>query len=531
MTKKVLILVLVLGFIIRIININFPPLLIDEASIGYNAYSILETAKDEYGQFLPIVFKSFGDYKPGLYIYLTTPFIAIFGLSTFSVRLPSVILGSLIPLILYLLILKIKPGAKNVALISAILIAFNPWNIHFSRGAWETNILLFELLLAIYFYFSQNLFFSSLIFSLTLYTYQGGKLITPLLIIILLLVNIKTIKIKKIFLNFLIPLFILGIPILYGLIFNNDSNRLKVFSLWAYKRTPSDIVQIINESNQLNYNIFHSEPLFLFRNFLIRYFNHFSPEFLIFQGDWQVARHSAPYVGVLLFPSVIFIIIGLFYSFSKPLTQISLFFFLWLLISPLPAALTKDSIQPVRSLNETIPLLYFAAIGISHLLNWLSRLGRWKLFGYCILIIVYLMSFIYYQEMYFNHMVKIKPQEWLYGYQQAMDYAIEYGKNKQVYFTDYYGQPYIYYLFYSKLDPSIYQPQAILKQSGPDVGRVEKINNFHFEVPNYSFFKNKPAVLLIFSQEEVVRQGINLNDLIPLSPINGSSTFYAYENN
>src|SRR5437868_4259461 len=67
---------------------------IDEAAFGYNAYSILKTGKDEYGTFLPLSLKSFGDYKAAGYAYIDIPFIALFGLNEFSVRLPSAILGS-----------------------------------------------------------------------------------------------------------------------------------------------------------------------------------------------------------------------------------------------------------------------------------------------------------------------------------------------------------------------------------------------------------------------------------------------------
>ena len=63
----------------------------DEAAIGYNAYSILETGRDEYGIPYPISFRSFNDYKPPLYIYLTVPAVALFGLNIWSVRLISVL--------------------------------------------------------------------------------------------------------------------------------------------------------------------------------------------------------------------------------------------------------------------------------------------------------------------------------------------------------------------------------------------------------------------------------------------------------
>ena len=53
----------------------------DEAAVGYNAYSILKTGEDEYGNFMPLRLKSFGDFKMPVYSYLSVPFIAIFGLN------------------------------------------------------------------------------------------------------------------------------------------------------------------------------------------------------------------------------------------------------------------------------------------------------------------------------------------------------------------------------------------------------------------------------------------------------------------
>ena len=39
----------------------------DEASIGYNAYSLLKTAKDQNGNFLPLAIDQFGDFRPAGY--------------------------------------------------------------------------------------------------------------------------------------------------------------------------------------------------------------------------------------------------------------------------------------------------------------------------------------------------------------------------------------------------------------------------------------------------------------------------------
>src|SRR3990172_3286399 len=66
----------------------------EEVALGYDAYSILLTGKDHHGNPWPIVaFESFGDWKPSGYFYALIPFIKVFGLSVFSVRLLSVLAG------------------------------------------------------------------------------------------------------------------------------------------------------------------------------------------------------------------------------------------------------------------------------------------------------------------------------------------------------------------------------------------------------------------------------------------------------
>ena len=76
----------------------------DETALGYNAYSILKTGRDEYGNFLPLTIRSFDDYKPPLYVYVAIPFVAFLGLDTWVVRLPSVVAGVLAVIGTFLLV-------------------------------------------------------------------------------------------------------------------------------------------------------------------------------------------------------------------------------------------------------------------------------------------------------------------------------------------------------------------------------------------------------------------------------------------
>ena len=89
------VIVLLIAFVLRISNVDsLPPALNwDEVSHGYNAWSILKTAKDEWGKLFPIIFKAYGDFKLPVYIYVTALFEFVFGLNSWAVRLPSVLAG------------------------------------------------------------------------------------------------------------------------------------------------------------------------------------------------------------------------------------------------------------------------------------------------------------------------------------------------------------------------------------------------------------------------------------------------------
>src|SRR3990167_584518 len=127
--KYLLILIVILAFFLRFYKIgSIPPSLYwDEASLGYNAYSILKTAHDEHGDFLPITnFAAFGDYKPPGYIYLTVPAIALFSLGEFATRFPSALFGVLTVVLTYLLVKKMF-AQERIALLAAFFLTISPW--------------------------------------------------------------------------------------------------------------------------------------------------------------------------------------------------------------------------------------------------------------------------------------------------------------------------------------------------------------------------------------------------------------------
>ena len=139
-----IVIILSLAAILRFIWLNqVPPALNwDEAAIGWNAKTIFHTRRDEYGTRLPISFKSFGDYKSPVYIYLTAPVVGIFGTNPISIRFVSALAGIISVYLLYLI----------GGLTAATLLAISPWHIMLSRPAFEPSLALMFILSGIYFF-------------------------------------------------------------------------------------------------------------------------------------------------------------------------------------------------------------------------------------------------------------------------------------------------------------------------------------------------------------------------------------------
>ena len=108
--KMAVVIVLVIGCLVRLVAIDSLPdgLDCDEASSGYEAYAIGEYGIDRNGKEMPVFLVSWGSGQNALYTYLLIPFIKIFGLNTFSVRLPMALIGCLSLFIFYKLILLLK---------------------------------------------------------------------------------------------------------------------------------------------------------------------------------------------------------------------------------------------------------------------------------------------------------------------------------------------------------------------------------------------------------------------------------------
>ena len=179
---KYLLLIVFLAAILRLMNLssNPPALNWDEVSHGYNAYSVLKTGSDEWGKLLPTIFQAYGDYKLPVYIYLTTLSQLLLGLTSIAVRLPSALAGITTVIFTYLLVKKLF-NKEKLALLSAFLVAIEPWSLFLSRGAFEANLSLALIIAGVYLFTTKNKLLSFLLLGLSLWTYNSARVFVPLL--------------------------------------------------------------------------------------------------------------------------------------------------------------------------------------------------------------------------------------------------------------------------------------------------------------------------------------------------------------
>lgn len=513
---KVLSSILILASVLRLWNLsNIPPhLRNDEAALGYNAFSILKTLKDEHGEFLPLIFESFGDWKMGFYIYMTLPFVAWLGLNELSTRLPSAISGILAVWLFYQIVLQMFV-TKRLALIAAFVFTLSPIYIIFSRGAWEVNVSLTLTLAGIFFFLKavngkdKLLLLSTLFFGLTFLTSHTAKLSTPLLLLILFFTYFH--QIRKI-----APRLIL-VSILIGLIF-----AIPVGLSFAQGR--------VARITTLNIFSYYSNPLSAFSSVAIRWFSLYSGSTLFIKGDTN-PQHGAPNSGPLLLLESVFLTLGIIKLIRLGNKQQNIFIWSSLVLLSFPSALTIEKINFERVLPMFVPILILTSLGIDYL--W----GKFKKakFILMVFILLYLINYTYFLDQYFIHGVK-KNDAWQYGYKQIVEKITPLQhKYDQIIVAQGLEHPYIFFLFYQKYDPQKYQDIVkdvfIPNQEGKEMGLVLAIDNIKFAPIDWTYppLKNTIYVMPNFTFEQQSKLYSSYKELDIIYDLDGFPLFKIVE--
>ena len=371
------------------------------------------------------------------------------------------------------------------------MVAVSPLSIQFSRGAFESNAAVFlnslgTLLFLIGLKKPKILFYSAVVLGLSLFTYQASKIFVPILVTGLLLIYRDDLRYTKTFFTaaFIFSLFFaLSLWITFGL---GQADRLSAQNFFAYTRAEEVISQIASEDRvsekDFYFNFLHGEYFAYIRGFIERYFIYFSPKMLFIEGDYS-PRHSVPDLGVLLYISLILIPLGILFLLNNENKKSRNLVLFLLFTAALPAVLSRDLISTNRSLNILIPCTILEGLGLYLFIFYILKLK--KIYRYFVLMVfagIFVFNYSIFVDRYFVHMPYEFSQDWLYGYKQVFTSLnqTKLDEYNKVVITDEYGQPYIYYLFYTKYPPQKFQQQSVLEKKSSDVGTVRKIDNIEF---------------------------------------------------
>jgi 4-amino-4-deoxy-L-arabinose transferase-like glycosyltransferase len=514
---RIIFLIVFLGFLLRIVKTNQIPhgFNADEAAIAYNVYSLLKTGRDEHSQPWPLHLESFADHKPSGYPYLSLPFISILGLSKLAVRLPSIIFGVLSIFLIYLLFQELFPKLKKYAFLGALLLAISPWHIHFSRGAWETNVATAFLLLGSWLFLRASrqsrfslLLASLLSFILSTYIYHSHRVIAPgLLLFLVISKRQEFFKFKKKIGLFLLVGVVLSLPLVFSFLEGNAAARFSGVSitgdvgpLWSANQLRGEHGEAIGA---FWVRILHNRPITFAVKISQNWLAHFSPEYLIFEGD-RLRRSSPPGIGEFYYLDLLFLVLGFVFAFKNKEKS---FFFpaFWLLLAPFPAAITLQSPHSLRSHPMVAPFLIIAAYGLAQAFRNLKK--KKLLFKGALVLVgfLYLWQLGFFLNQYFVHYPIRAPEAWEYGMGELVDFLkpIQ-DQYERIYVTDRYDQPYIIFLFYLKYPPDEFQAdhQLTLRDKF-NFSTVRDFANFHFEAIDWESLKNEKNVLIIGTDEEI----------------------------
>ena len=478
--KKYLILlsfIFIGALLLRVVGISSFPVGFtqDEAGLGYDAYSLLLTGKDQWGKSLPLVLRSFGDFKMPLYSYLAIPSVYLLGLNEFSVRLPNAILGSLAVLTTFLMVSKITKR-KELGLLSALFLAVSPWHIGLSRGAFEANLTTFFIPLGVWAFVTaiekpRFMVLAAISFGLNLFSYHSARLFTPVLILVLVgsyLKELKQIgaKVQGIILS----------KYKWGLLVFSVFLAAAIFTMFTGGAKRGLDITIISPTDNwaavadrryeatlqgfpdFYARIFSNKVSYVFETFSKNYLSYFSSSFLFSEGAGEWSYGLIPGRGVLYVFEVIFVLAAIF-SFAKKegFNKMGLFL-LWILISPIAAALTKGPGFAANRAAVMIPAIQVISVwgGVYLYEKLKGRYGNGlaKGFAWGVLIIL-LGSLAGFLEDYRYHAPLRASKAMQYGMKDIMATinSIE-GNYEGVVLSRTLSVPNIWAQFYMQVDPS-----------------------------------------------------------------------------
>jgi 4-amino-4-deoxy-L-arabinose transferase-like glycosyltransferase len=452
--KAALLAIVLLAAGLRVYGLRDLPagLYCDEAALGYNAYSLWKTGRDENGARFPLFVWSFGvSYKNPAFIYSAILPVALLGLDEASVRLTSAAYGvGTVAAVFFLCRALFSPG---VGLLAALTLAICPWHLHFSRIAFEliTFPFVFTIgatLLVRYTQGRRTLPAAFFFFGLCPYAYAIS--------------------------NLFVPLFLAG----FGLLFADRLLRgwrqtLLAIAVLLLTVAPLIHFNLENRPRAAQYfqNTTYLEPDMPPRQaleiFVANYRAFFSERFLFQSGD-PIVRHAVRGHGEL-YPSFLsMLLLGAVVALLRR-DRASKLILWWLAIYPVGASLMTEIPSATRAFIGVVPFCILTALGAGSVLRAIAWIVRYRP-AVLVLQAAALAGGVYvlapevwrYMGLYFREYAQYSAPTYdgfQYGYRDTIAFMEpERDKYAKLMMTaTEVNQPQVFAMFYRPADPAEYQ--------------------------------------------------------------------------
>ncbi len=543
-------LVLLMAILLRFYELGTVPVGLnrDEASIGYTAYSLLTTGRDEYGRFFPLSLESFGDWKLPLYVFATIPAVKLFSLTEFAVRFVSATSGVLSVILLFFLARKIYPEDKYrdiLALISAALFAFLPWSVFFSRAAYEANFALALFLGAVLSFYDSDrhrvlLVLSALLMAATLFSYHASHVFIPAFLVIFLFLQRKNLPRGWLSLTTGLVFIVLWALSLLTTLTGADVVKISGIGLLSDRAQLNKIIDLPRSQPhgilEPLVPLLHNRLVYMLQQSANNYLNFFSPQFLVEGGGTNI-QHNLPDRGNLNYLDYFLLLAGILGLLNSRLSN-KWILLSWLLLAPLPATITRDAPHFSRSIFAAGVIPLISAYGLLFIYRILRNLSRvLSLAGLAFLGGAYIYGNLLFVDAYFVHFPQTSPEiwnygpleaaqragAWNYGLREAVKSAISRQKEFDMVVVPHPDRsPYIFFLFYQSFPPALYWQEAVrYPATSEGFVHVRSFANYYFpgsiawgKIYDASRFLEAPSKrLLLIDWDEDLPPGFIKGDL------------------
>ncbi len=477
----------------------------DESAIGYNAYSLIHTGKDEWGSSWPLYFKSFGDYKLPVYVYATIPSIMLFGMNEFAVRFPSAFFGILTIAVVYFLTKKLT-GNTILAFLTMGLLAVNPWSIHYNRATFEVSISLFLfacgafLLLESFTSKKKGLFLlGTFCFIISLYSYNLTRLLSPLLYILILYYGIqgkKSVLKKEVIITLFLSLLAL-IPFISTFFTQAGVTSAKGTLLFSSAVVKAPLIEFKSYLAGTLFSKIFPVALLLLWQYAVNIASYFSINFFFLTGSSH-GNHGIGNMGQFYLVELPFMIAGVVFL-VKQKQQWSIVPFGWAVITILVASLTRDVPHATRSFFLIFPYEIFSAYGLLVCWQWLKTKGstvRFSAIVVCSLFILF--NFIYYCASYYVRFPLLYTKQWRLEDKAVSEFLqVNDQKYDKVIFDQKAGFIYTSLLFFNSYSPLLFQKTEIRENEDAEgFSMVKSFGKYQFKDINWTDDYHKGNIII-----------------------------------